>query len=344
MKKTHVPTHLLCRLAVGLISGLAVGLVGADAALAAEKEPPPSDPVQAVAMDYLETLYRFDFDSLSELASPDLILEDPTAAFTTGEPLRLEGLAAVVDVFRSFAETVDSVELKIEHTFTSGDHVVAYLEFVTVGDGAFAGRPGVQISLRVPVVTVLRVQDGRVTHHLDHADYESMLRQATGAESGSAEPGSEPSQDADGVRTAALRYLETLYRFDFESLVGSTSEDLAFADPTSTYFGGKAWSRRDRDEVFGFFAASSEGIESAGFDLVSSFTSGEYAVLWLRYRTTGDGALLGAPGLRVSLEIPGATVIRVRDGQVIEHLDHVDYQSMMAQVEAQKAAARGSTV
>ena len=64
--------------------------------------------------------------------------------------------------------------------------------------------------------------------------------------------------------------------------------------------------------------------------------SADRAVLTVVYRTRGDGALLGAPGKQIALEVPAVTILKVEDGEVVHHLDHVDYATLMAQVEAQR--------
>jgi ketosteroid isomerase-like protein len=69
------------------------------------------------------------------------------------------------------------------------------------------------------------------------------------------------------------------------------------------------------------------------------FTSGELTVLEVVYRTAGDGAALGLAAVRLELEVPAVTVIRVRDGRVVEHRDYVDYPSLMRQVERQTPGA-----
>ena len=143
---------------------------------------------------------------------------------------------------------------------------------------------------------------------------------------------------ADG-EALALRYLESLYGFDLDALEQLTAHDVVFHDPTSAVFPGGPWRYEGRGAVLDFFRRSTEGVEEHSFDVERSFTSGELTVLELTYHTRGDGAPLGHPGVSLKLDVPAVTVIRVRDGLVVEHQDFVDYDTLRRQV-AQQTARR----
>lgn len=158
--------------------------------------------------------------------------------------------------------------------------------------------------------------------------------------------GAQPMESADAssvspaeILDVAKHYLETLYRFDFAALRELIAEEVVFDDPTSTYFGGEAWHFEGPDELVGFFERSSAGTSSNSFEVVQEFATASYAVLTVVYVSAGDGGVVGAPGVAIELRVPAVTIVEVRDGLVVRHLDHVDYASMMAQVEAQKRVA-----
>jgi ketosteroid isomerase-like protein len=150
--------------------------------------------------------------------------------------------------------------------------------------------------------------------------------------------GAQPVREEAGE--LALRYLEHLYGSELEALEEITSDDLLFHDATSSVFPGGPWRYEGRAQVLDFFRRSIQGVESQSFEVLRRFTSGEQTVLELTYRTRGDGAALGYPGVILKLEVPAVTVIRVRDGLVVEHEDFVDYPTMMKQVKEQTASKR----
>jgi len=161
---------------------------------------------------------------------------------------------------------------------------------------------------------------------------------STSADEGAKEAPTVSSTPASVLDTART-YLETLYRFDWEAVTPLLAEDALFEDPTSVIFGTETSRLEGRKAILDFFKNSSAGIGETSFEVLRSFSTGEYAIFELVYRTEGDGAVLGYPGLPMKLKVPGTTILQVRDGKVVHHLDHIDYESLLRQVEEQAAGA-----
>ena len=140
----------------------------------------------------------------------------------------------------------------------------------------------------------------------------------------------------------ATSYLGALYEADFNRLAELTTDDLLFTDETSAALPGGPWRYEGRDAVFGFFRGSVESVESSSFDIRTSFRSGDQVVLQLEYQSRGDGAPFGAPGTPLELRVEAVTVLELRGGRIAEHHDHVDYESLMAQVQEQIARSRAT--
>lgn len=132
------------------------------------------------------------------------------------------------------------------------------------------------------------------------------------------------------------QYLQSVYAFDFSALEASLHPDAVFEDPTAVVaFPGEAWRFTGRSAILDFFRQSSKGIVDAGFQVRSEFATGEFVVFYLEYWSDVKGEVLGIPGQIVSIKMPGVTILRIRNGLVIHHADHVDYDLFIEQVAKQ---------
>ncbi|MEM6701645.1 MAG: nuclear transport factor 2 family protein [Acidobacteriota bacterium] len=139
------------------------------------------------------------------------------------------------------------------------------------------------------------------------------------------------------------RYLEALYEADLHRLAALTTEDLLFVDDTSAALPGGPWRFEGREAVFDFFRGSVESVDSSGFEVEHAFSAGNQVVFELVYLSQGDAAPFGSPGTRIELRVPAVTVLEVREGVVAKHHDHIDYETLMAQVDRQVSAARSDS-
>ncbi len=144
----------------------------------------------------------------------------------------------------------------------------------------------------------------------------------------------------------AITYLETLYEFDFDRLERLLSPNAVLRDPTAALIVGETIVYDGRDEVLAGIERSSAQARNGGFEITTSFVSGEYVVLVVTYFSELDGAIADRPGEWIPVRIGGVTIVRVVNGLVVEHLDHVDYSAMLeqvAQVDRANPSSRPST-
>jgi hypothetical protein len=148
---------------------------------AAEQEAKP-DPLQAVAESYLDALCEQDFGKLAGLMDPKILFEDPTLSLFSGEGLSIEGRDGTLAHLQRNAKKAAKSAVDVRESFVSGEHVVMRLNYVTKGSQTreLAERGNAGFRLGTSAVTILRIKQGRVVHHLDHVDYASILRKASG--------------------------------------------------------------------------------------------------------------------------------------------------------------------
>jgi len=139
------------------------------------------DPLLSLSETYLERLCAQDFQALEPLLDANALFEDPTRVTLTGKVQRIQGRAAMLENFAKNAKSQGQSEVEIVETFVTGEHVVMRLNYNSKGSANVIRVDGEtpSVSLVIPAVTILRIQNGRVVHHLDHVDYASILRQVT---------------------------------------------------------------------------------------------------------------------------------------------------------------------
>ncbi|MEM8964764.1 MAG: nuclear transport factor 2 family protein, partial [Acidobacteriota bacterium] len=129
---------------------------------------------EALARDYFKALESLDWDKQATFYTEESVFEDPTSVMF-GEPWHFVGPEAIVEFWRSSTESSGTIEVKhdIQRLFVSGPYVVIDFASTVRLTAVMIGFPDEEISSVIEVSTVLRIDDGKVLHHLDHADYET---------------------------------------------------------------------------------------------------------------------------------------------------------------------------
>jgi steroid delta-isomerase-like uncharacterized protein len=122
---------------------------------------------------YIETIFNDGrHDQLSEFVSPDAVDHDPLPG-TEGMPI-LEGLTAFLDMRR---QAFPDFKYTIEDVLAEGDKVFGRLTMHGTHSGAFLGTPASGAQVEMKVMTLVHIQDGKITNHWGRPDMISLLRQ-----------------------------------------------------------------------------------------------------------------------------------------------------------------------
>ncbi|MBB3696555.1 ester cyclase [Flammeovirga yaeyamensis] len=127
---------------------------------------------EEIAKRYYQALYALDFKTVREIASPDILFEDPTAP-PEYDVARKNGIDATLDVYQSSAAL--NAKLKITDSFVSNGQVVLYVEISGTTAAENLGLEGGKISYNFKGFSVIQVVDGSVIHHTDYLDYSGMV-------------------------------------------------------------------------------------------------------------------------------------------------------------------------
>ena len=140
----------------------------------------------------------------------------------------------------------------------------------------------------------------------------------------------------------ARAYLQAVYtESDFEAMATFLTEESVWEDPTMAYFGDEKVIE-GADAIVEFYRWANLGGETrTTVEVKNHFVTGERVMMDVLYTTTSDGVLVGYPGVQLHGTSRGFTILQIRDGKVLHHLDHIDYPGLMRQVEEQ-AKAQGA--
>ena len=133
-----------------------------------------------VARSYFEALHAGEWDRVRALTGPGFRFSDPTAEGHQTVITSADDLETFLDYLQANRPDGDAAAV-VEEGWASGNHVTLVVRYRGRLDGAALGTEGGPRRFDVPGVTILTVVGGKVVHHLDYVDYETLERQLRGA-------------------------------------------------------------------------------------------------------------------------------------------------------------------
>jgi steroid delta-isomerase-like uncharacterized protein len=122
---------------------------------------------------YIEVIFNEGrHDRLADFVAVDAVDHDPLPG-TENMPI-LEGLASFLDMRR---QAFPDFKYTIEDVLAEGDKVFGRLVMHGTHTGAFLGIPASNAQVEMKVMTLVRLQDGKVQEHWGRPDMVSLLRQ-----------------------------------------------------------------------------------------------------------------------------------------------------------------------
>ncbi len=122
---------------------------------------------------YIETIFNDGrHDLLPEFVSADAVDHDPLPG-TENMPI-LQGLTTFLDMRR---QAFPDFKYTIEDVLAEGDKVFGRLTMHGTHSGAFLGNPASGAQVEMKVMTLIRIEDGKVIEHWGRPDMIALLRQ-----------------------------------------------------------------------------------------------------------------------------------------------------------------------
>lgn len=143
------------------------------------------------------------------------------------------------------------------------------------------------------------------------------------------------AQAREATRDVAEPYFEAYIARQWDRLAPLLAEQGSFEDPTAALIFGPV-RQQGKAATLKNFREGYAAIRHMVFHPSRVFYAGEHAV----FEGTLDWTLaLASNQQAVTLGMPFVTVLRVVEGQVVEHRDYADYTPFLAAVKAARAAA-----
>lgn len=127
--------------------------------------------LKKAALTYMATMEQANWDAQRTWYTEDSVFEDPTSDLW-GESWRLKGPGAITNFFKTSYETsgTTGLEYRYQKVFAVKNRVILEFDAIIRNNGSFL-QSKEPVTVELHVVTILLFKDGKVIHHLDHADY-----------------------------------------------------------------------------------------------------------------------------------------------------------------------------
>lgn len=133
--------------------------------------------LNATADAYIAAYTTQNLEQLATFYTAESVFDDPTSEGYWRQRFRVEGGDQIVGAMRQNWSWLHHFEFKVRERITYFDRVVLVgTSILTMDGGMFGATRGVDYTMELPAVTILRIVDGKVLLHLDHYDYEPLRK------------------------------------------------------------------------------------------------------------------------------------------------------------------------
>lgn len=136
----------------------------------------PKPSVLQIGEQYLATYGRGDADGLAAFLTPESVLEDPTGA-AMGREIRFIGVNRILPWLKQSFAAVTTLHLEITERFSTGPYAIYSGVLHYSVPGVMLGVQTEEVSMSPRFTVVLEIRNGKVMHHTDYVDYESVMAQ-----------------------------------------------------------------------------------------------------------------------------------------------------------------------
>ncbi|MVO07609.1 hypothetical protein GOQ30_00355 [Flavobacterium sp. TP390] len=139
---------------------------------------------EKLALAYMQAYGKWDFDTMKTFYADAIHFEDPTAKAAFQQDFVFDGKENVYQFFKTvFKDKFKNdkppyVNFVIEKVFTSGNHTIINSTFECVLPNAwFQEKTNETILVAIPFVTILTIEKGKITQHIDYGNYTKYFEQ-----------------------------------------------------------------------------------------------------------------------------------------------------------------------
>jgi predicted ester cyclase len=126
-----------------------------------------SDDNKAVVRACLENASAGNFDALDDLVAEDYVLH----------PEEIRGAEGLKEMVQGYRDALSGLRVTIDHQFTDGDFVATRSTLTGTHEGELMGTPPTGKDVSFGMLTISRIEGGRIAEEWEIADTVSLLGQ-----------------------------------------------------------------------------------------------------------------------------------------------------------------------
>ena len=137
-----------------------------------------SDP-DTIADEYLAAVQAQKWKAMAEFLTDVSVYQDFTMEYFDRDAIDLVGAEAIVEFWRTSSEGAGTQDIRydVQKRFTAGPNVVLDIEVTVRNRGEDWDLEVDEFEVSGTLITFLRIQDGKVVHHIDFVDYAASFGQ-----------------------------------------------------------------------------------------------------------------------------------------------------------------------
>ena len=137
-----------------------------------------SGSVTDVATAYLRAIQDQDWERMGTFLTDESIYQDFTMEYFNRDAIDLVGRDVIVGFWRDSSADSGTSEIRyvVEDRLVAGPAILLELALHVRVSGAYFNVDRAELAIDSRVFTFLRIENGRITHHFDFADYADAMR------------------------------------------------------------------------------------------------------------------------------------------------------------------------
>ena len=133
------------------------------------------------------------------------------------------------------------------------------------------------------------------------------------------------------------QYIDDYVNMQFDDLAKYYTSESIFQDPTLVLIDKNAAKKvQGIKAILEKLRRNFNGITRQKYTLNTYYKVGDYSIYTGVYDYTQNATAFGGPNVDIQFSLKSTTILKEKEGKVIEHIEYMDYSSWFEQFEAQK--------
>jgi len=130
---------------------------------------------QILVEHYLDALVANDTETIAAQFSDDIVINDPTIAVLTGEPMQIVGKEAFIAYHKPLTQFAEEIQIDLESTVFAADYAVVDYTLTVLTKGEALRAPHIKsVPLVYDTTSIVRFADGKIVQIADYTDFEAV--------------------------------------------------------------------------------------------------------------------------------------------------------------------------